>query len=126
MTTVTMVTLTAMTCSTCGCVYGLNEEFRQARKADGQAWYAPCGHGACYRETDLVRERRARERAELRAENERRWKEAAQRSAISLRGVVTRTKRRIAAGKCPCCKTEFGDLQGHMAQQHPDYAGEGR
>jgi hypothetical protein len=34
---------------------------------------------------------------------------------------MTRIKKRVAAGVCPCCNRSFKDLARHMAGQHPDY-----
>lgn len=42
-------------------------------------------------------------------------------SLRATKGVVTRTKRRIAHGVCPCCKRTFANVARHMAGQHPDY-----
>ena len=38
-----------------------------------------------------------------------------------MKGVVTRTKKRIAKGKCVRCSHEFPDLATHMAEVHPDF-----
>lgn len=41
---------------------------------------------------------------------------------LNTKGVVTRTRNRIANGVCPCCDRSFTNLQRHMASKHPDYA----
>ena len=47
---------------------------------------------------------------------------AAELSRAAIKGHLTRTKKRIAAGVCPCCKRTFQDLARHMSGQHPTYA----
>ena len=38
-----------------------------------------------------------------------------------MKGQVTRIKKRVANGVCPCCNRTFKDLAAHMSTQHPDY-----
>ncbi len=44
------------------------------------------------------------------------------RKAAAARGQLTKTKKRIAKGICPCCNRSFVNLERHMTGQHPDYA----
>ncbi|HEX9950777.1 MAG TPA: hypothetical protein VGB53_03340 [Rubricoccaceae bacterium] len=41
--------------------------------------------------------------------------ERQKRRAAAQKGAHTRTKKRIAAGVCPCCNRTFQDLARHMA-----------
>jgi len=45
-----------------------------------------------------------------------------QRSHAATRGHLTRTKRRVGHGVCPCCGRTFQQLARHMKAKHPDYA----
>ncbi len=56
--------------------------------------------------------------AEMRAER-------SQRSANAYRGHLTRTKRRVGKGVCPCCNKHFEKLGRHMESKHPGYAEDG-
>jgi hypothetical protein len=44
-----------------------------------------------------------------------------ERRINGYKGVVARTKRKIAAGRCPCCSHQFKDLERHMTTKHPGY-----
>lgn len=129
MTQTATITLVPMTCSGCGTVFGLNEQFRDKRYEDGQGFYCPNGHRLSWSETETDRQRKRAERAEREAAYQRDLAarrqthvEAVSRSLASTKGVVTRLNRRVAKGKCPCCRSHVPDLAEHMALNHPDYA----
>jgi len=125
----TCTTYTELTCWVCGCHFAVDERMYDARKARGEDLYCPRGCHLALGESEVAKlrkqmaevERRAEWRAKQAAAN-RQWAEREARRAVALKGVVTRTKRRIAAGKCPCCHCQFGDLHRHMASAHPGYA----
>ena len=71
-------------------------------------------------ERDRLIQRMAEKDDEIKRQRDR--KEAAQRQASAFKGVVTRTKNRIAGGACPCCNRTFQNLARHMATKHSDYA----
>lgn len=117
-----------MECGNCGIVFYVPEVFWSNRLRDAQTWYCPNGHGRVYRETegDRLRKRLADEQersAFLRneAQRAREARQHAEKRVSAMKGVVTRTKRRIAAGKCIRCSCEFPDLAEHMAEAHPDF-----
>ena len=116
------VTLEVDTCDGCGVVFavpdGLMRKWREGKRRlrcinPGCKWpsYIP---GTSLRQTNL-RLTREKERLARRLEFER-------NSKAAIKGHLTRTKKRIAAGVCPCCKRTFQDLARHMNGQHPDYA----
>ena len=51
-------------CGECGVIFAVPTSFNQRRRSDGQTFYGPNGHRRVYQETDVQRERKARERAE--------------------------------------------------------------
>lgn len=132
MTTYTLtpeITLVTHQCGECGITFAMPDHFRDQRRETGQGFYCPNGHCRVFTETEAARLRRElaaskrrQEWAESRATHERDQREAAERSNSALRGVVTRTKRRAAAGVCQCCSRTFQDVARHMASQHPNYA----
>lgn len=46
---------------------------------------------------------------------------AADRAAAADWAQLTKTRKRIANGVCPCCHRTFQNLARHMAGQHPAY-----
>lgn len=77
-------------------------------------------------EADKERERadglqRQLEAAEARSKRQRELREAAERQAAAARGQVTKIKKRVGNGVCPCCNRTFSDLQRHMHTQHPEF-----
>jgi hypothetical protein len=126
--------LVTQECGACGITFGLPKGFRQEcldhPGPAGKSWWCPNGHPRHYlgkSEAQLERERADRLARKLDAANalathERDQRYAAERSNRALRAVNTRTRKRIAAGECPCCRQPFADLAEHMAGQHPEYA----
>ncbi len=116
-------------CHECGILYATPEGFRNSRKRDQGTFYCPNGHPAYYTESEadkvrkeLAREQHRREQAEAEATRQREYAESVERRLSAARGAHTKTKKRIAAGICPCCRRPFANLMRHMAGQHPDYA----
>jgi hypothetical protein len=116
--------LIAETCVNCGVFFGMGDGFREQCLTDGRSFYCPNGHRQHYTESTQTKLRKAREEAEA----ERRRRRATQdllaheeRRSAAARGQVTKIKKRVAAGVCPCCNRTFQDLAKHMSGQHPDY-----
>lgn len=111
-------------CCECGVQFGVTQAYDAARQSDGKTFYCPNGHGQAYTETDAMRLRKAEERL---AEETRRRKaaqdllRAEERSHSATRGHLTRTKKRVAGGVCPCCNRSFVKLAAHMKTKHPHY-----
>jgi hypothetical protein len=105
----------------CGIALAIPSNLHRVAKDEGQSVYCPIGHSFSYRDTyakRLERERRQHEATrELLA--------AEERSHSATRGHLTRQKKRIAAGVCPCCHRHFANVERHMASQHPDFAANG-
>lgn len=126
------VQIVAIWCSGCGLPYGLPDGYLEQRQRDGKSWTCPNGCVRLYRKTT---EQLALEKAKVeleaarslaqreaqrrtRAEGQARLAEYQRRAA---KGQLTKTKKRIAAGVCPCCQRTFQNLANHMAGQHPEY-----
>jgi hypothetical protein len=125
-TTYATVELTQMTCGSCGIVFAMPEQLRrEAKRHKGQTWYCPNGHARIYTTTveDELRETRevlARERARL--DQVRADRDRIDRSRSAIRGQLTKAKRRVGNGVCPCCNRTFENLRRHMDFKHPEYA----
>jgi hypothetical protein len=115
------VRLTVMNCMTCGIVFGVPEAFDLQRREKGGSWVCPNGHSLVYREPDVRRLERERDQARARARHEADQREATQRSLSATRGALTKVKKRVGNGTCPCCNRHFQQLKRHMATRHPDY-----
>lgn len=92
-------------------------------------FYCPVGHGQHYTSGEiqqlkdkLEKERRWRGEALIREQAARDQAHAAERSKRAYKGQLTRAKKRIGKGTCPCCSRHFANVERHMAGQHPDYA----
>lgn len=123
------VTLVAHTCGRCGIVFGMSDAYIADRKKDHETWYCPNGHPRVFTDksdAEKLRDELARERAksdQIKASRDF-WIEqhaSTERSLRATKAVVTRTKKKIVAGRCPCCSHKFKDLAVHMTTRHPDY-----
>ncbi len=111
--------------------FGITTAFERARREDHGRFYCPAGHWLTYPQDSEVEKLRKqvanaekhREWADSRARAARDQADAAERRRRAAKVQLTKVKKRIAAGVCPCCNRSFVDLARHMAGQHPDYAG---
>ncbi len=120
-------------CYKCGMIFGMPDEFYKTalQMREKMSFYCPAGHSQHFvtgeskaqklrRERDRMKQQLAQRDDEIKHERDRR--KCAERSAAANRGVVTRIKRRSAAGTCPCCNRTFKQLAAHMKNKHPEYA----
>lgn len=124
-------TLTVLDCPRCGMVFGITAEFEQRRRDDHETFYCPNDHPMSYghdNEAEKLRKEKAvlarrLANAETREQRERESRKAAERTAIALRGHLTRWKRRVSNGVCPVagCKRHFSNVQRHVADEHADW-----
>jgi hypothetical protein len=108
-------------------LYAIPERLQKAaiehpgNKANGWTLCCPIGHTWHYTgPTPLERERQRADRAEQRAQATRDLLEHEQRSHAATKGHLTRTRKRVAAGVCPCCTRHVTHLERHMTTQQPD------
>jgi hypothetical protein len=120
-----------MTTCWCGINHAVPEElfnFMERQHRDGrkqQGIHCPLGHTwtfagegeAAKLERELEAARRSRRATQdlLHAE---------ERSHAATRGHLTRTRRRVANGVCPCCGRTFKQLARHMKAKHPEFVEE--
>lgn len=117
--------LETLNCYLCGVIFAMPEPLKQRRREDSKSFWCPNGHEQHFTETEAARLRKQLERAQSAATAARDQADAAERSNRALRGVVTRERKRVGRGLCPCCNRTFQDLARHMAGQHPDFAESG-
>jgi uncharacterized protein with PIN domain len=122
-------------CITCKCeIYLPDELYNAAKRGRGSvAFYCGFGHAQVFAEGETDLEIMTRERNRLRQRlaerddailHQRNLREATERKLLATRGVITRIKKRVGHGVCPCCNRTFGDLSRHMKTNHPTYAAE--
>lgn len=119
-------------CGACGVEFGMLESTNTTLKQSGATFYCPFGHKRYYppgeseeqrlaRELSRERQRLAERDYDLRRANE--MAEHHKRRAAVYRGQVTKIKKRVSHGVCPCCNRSFENLARHMKSKHPDYEG---
>ena len=122
------VTLELLRCPVCGTSYGIEKRMFELKCESGGNWYCPNGHSLITaKETTNAKVDRLERQLKTEQENSAWWRKEAESTARSLsvtRGVLTRTKNRIANGICPCCHRQFVNLARHMENQHPGYINE--
>lgn len=126
-------TLYVTSCGECGTVFGMESGLQEKLVETGRAFYCPNGHCRAYRDSDVVRERKAREAAEKQAQwaredaaRQRKLRETAERSARAHAAHFRRIKNRVAHGVCPCCNRTFSNVARHMSAKHPEWKQESR
>ena len=129
MTTLTYSgTLVVVTCW-CGMAHAVPEELRDYQLRQHRddrnpiGIYCPLGHShipAGEGEAERLRKQLEREQQRLAATRDLLAHE--ERSHAATRGHLTRTKKRVGNGVCPCCGRTFQQLARHMKVKHPDYA----
>ena len=121
-------TIYIQTCYKCGIRFGMPDYLDDKNRENGNSFWCPNGHPQCYCITEVQRLKKELQQVESQRS---RWhdrfreeacvRRTAERSNQALKGVVTRTKKRHAAGLCPCCNRTFQQLVRHMKSKHPDY-----
>lgn len=115
----------------CGIHYAVPSEFynmikRQHRDGRSQTRiYCPLGHTWEFSgrgETEILREKLADEQRRRKAARD--LLAAEERSHAATRGHLTRQKKRVANGVCPCCHRTFKQLAAHMKNKHPEFVKE--
>ena len=118
------VNFTTEVCCNCGMSFAMPTDFYRAARSDTGTWfYCPRGHIQHY--TGLSEEAKLRHQLELekkRTEWAQEDARKANRRASALKGIVTRTKKRLSNGVCPCCNRSFQNVARHMQSKHPDYS----
>lgn len=123
-------TVTIIDCGECTVTFGLETSMYDRVTKTGEWFWCPNGHRIHYFESENQRLRNEKEAAERRLIRERAAldqaradRDAARNSVRTLKGVVTKTKKRAAAGVCPVpgCKRSFQNVAAHVRSQHPDF-----
>lgn len=126
----TVVTQTRVQCCECGMEFYMPDSFVKMRRGDGKLFYCPAGHSQYYteKENELANLKKQNQSLQTRlswsenaARNANQSWEAERRSHAATKGKLTKTRKRIANGVCPCCHRTFVQLQRHMSSKHPQF-----
>ena len=84
--------------------------------------FCPLGHShQPAGESAVDAERRRRERVEASLTHAKDQLAAEKNAHISTKGQLTKARKRIGNGVCPCCNRHFTNVERHMATQHPEF-----
>ena len=111
------------TCGECGIAFAMDLNFHDKRKEDGKGWYCPNGHCRIFTETEVTKLKRRLEWAENATARITKNLNRANKSVAAQKGIVTKLKKRVGNGICPCCNRSFANLARHMSGQHPKWKG---
>ena len=109
------------TCCNCHVQFGMTKELQKQRLKDGGWFYCPNGHAQHYSESDEFRWKKLNENLRETVEYYRNQNQVARLSLRAAKGQVTKLKKKVAAGLCPCCEKSFANLKKHMEKSHPDF-----
>lgn len=120
-----------LTCARCKTSFAIADELYIAAKASEKInFFCPYGHSNYFpageseetklrRERDRLQQQLAQKDDEI--ETQRKLADGYIRKLSAARGQITKVKRRIGHGICPCCSRTFENLARHMATKHADY-----
>lgn len=127
------VSMDRITCGGCGIVFAVPTDWRKEKVAGAtkqdRTFYCPNGccrvYSAGQSEADILRREleRTKQSVAMYAQEVDEERAAHQHTQRQLRGhkaAKTLLKRRVGAGKCPCCSEHFPNLERHMKAAHPD------
>lgn len=126
--------LAVVVCCDCHMSFAVPADFQRRCREAGpdMTFHCPAGHSQYYATSEAQRLRDQLASANRRlgyAETAYRFArdqaDAAERTARAYKGHLTRARKRIGNGVCPCCNRHFANVERHMSSRHPGYAGGG-
>ena len=118
-------------CYKCHVLFAMTEEHNDLCLSRGYNFFCPNGHDQRYTESKEQKLQKELDIQKQVAERERKWRESAEadtkherRSKNAYRGQLTKIKKRVKNGVCPCCTRHFTNLERHMATKHPEFTTE--
>lgn len=123
-----------ISCYKCSLDFGVSQRYYEDRKQRQDNFWCPNGHRQHFiegkTEAQKLRDELEQEKrrvAYLREDRDRvaGERDHADRRRAAVQGVVTKLKKRVGKGVCPCCNRFFTKLHDHMKTRHPEYADAG-
>jgi hypothetical protein len=127
------ISLVTVRCFKCGVIFGIESGRKEELTESHDSFWCPNGHAQHFVGQTEKEKRIAQLERDVRSNKSSAdfWREQSASAAKEVehqsrringyKGVVARTKRRVAAGRCPCCSAEFKNLESHMKAKHPNY-----
>jgi NMD protein affecting ribosome stability and mRNA decay len=128
--------LVVETCCNCGVPFAIHRPQYDQLQESGKTFYCPAGHPQHYTRNQRLADELEKLKRELEVAQEdvEYWNNQAEAQALAAREArraagtakasLTRLRKRVANGVCPCCNRQFTNLGRHMATKHPEYQGE--
>ncbi len=119
-------------CCKCGVTFAVASTLEQSWRYTKAGFYCPNGHSQAFVESTADRIKREMEEklaaahreidaarkdvewARVRANN-------AEKRVSVAKGQITKLRKRVGNGVCPCCNRTFKQLAQHMAHKHPEF-----
>ena len=123
----TNVTLVSEECCVCGTPFAIESTLCASLKRTQDWFYCPNGHQQHYAKSTEEKLREAEKKLKSLDEQYQWWKNEAEQKSRQLsatKGQLTKTKKRLSGGVCPCCNRSFASLHRHMQMKHPEYTKE--
>lgn len=125
------INLVAISCGACGLPFGLPDYYLKKLQETGKSFNCPNGCSIGYNNNEVDRLKKELAKVEKTKTIYKQWfddevdrRKSVERSLSATKGVLTKAKKRIANGVCPCCHRHFTNVERHMNSKHPDYAKE--
>jgi hypothetical protein len=113
--------MTVMHCRDCGIEFWVPTFWNKLRVAQGGEYVCPNGHRWVYRESELVKTTRERDRLKQQMAHMEDQLRAQKAQTTKAKKVAEKLKVRASAGVCPCCNRTFNNMARHMRTKHPDF-----
>lgn len=105
---------TMIVCGKCGIPFSVPTNYYNKLNESHEIWHCPNGHERHF--TNETKEEQL-QRELQKTKNELLNKTTAN---IQLDNQLTKIKKDISKGKCPCCDKVYKHLANHMARKHPN------
>jgi uncharacterized protein (UPF0212 family) len=115
------ITIEIRKCPVCGVYYGLDKDYYDKKYENNGSWYCPNGHSIVFTKSQPDVLKQQVKDLENRLAAQKAHTESIKRSRSAIKGQLTKAKKRIGAGVCPCCNRQFSNLREHMGHMHPEY-----
>lgn len=125
------MTHTWITCYQCSTIFAMADNIeKSARQNEDISFFCPHGHSQHYPKGKTKYEKEKERADKLERDLQRKIQneayledqiKTAKAQTSAYKGNITKIKKRVGNGVCPCCNRHFANLERHMKHQHSDY-----
>lgn len=116
------VTVVETSCTICSIPFAVSKTYWDHGQERGGDLYCSAGHCMTFGTGSLEKAKQEAVRLRAQLDQAKAHAESLERSRNALKGEVTKVKKRVGKGVCPCCNRHFANVERHMQTQHPDLA----